>query len=167
MGRMQNVNVPSIGALKSGWKPYSSRMTRYSKVSFGRDDMLYARNARLHQNNADICPVGGGTYDDENNPVELDENKLQEFTEKYGCTDWYEWQLANWGTKWGDSDTTIREDSTKDDKRRVVITYRSPWSEPYKLLEHISYKYNLRLINRVRYEAEMYGMFINMSIINN
>ena len=96
------------------------------------------------------------TYDDENNPVELDENKLQEFTEKYGCTDWYEWQLANWGTKWGDGDTTIREDSTKNDKRRVVITYRSPWSEPYKLLEHISYKYNLRLINRVRYEAEMY-----------
>lgn len=79
--------------------------------------------------------------------------------EIYGHPTWYEWAIANWGTKWGDFDTQIERSSVyyeiKDDK--VVFPYDNEdkqdnneyirfhfdtaWSPPIKAFERISKMY--------------------------
>ena len=127
MGTMQNVNVPAVGALKSGWKPYSSRMTRYGKVSWGRDDMLYGRNARLHQNNADICPKGGGRYNDENNNwyAEGDGDNTVGNTAKF------------WG--WGDPRQILVEDNSSNEPL-MPNGISDPWGENYYFFNEAEYR---------------------------
>lgn len=45
---------------------------------------------------------------------------------KYGHKNWYDWNIANWGTKWGDSDTDIVMQS--DDM--VLFRFDTAWSPP-------------------------------------
>lgn len=45
---------------------------------------------------------------------------------KYGFRDWYDWQVVNWGTKWGDSDTCI----TARGDGWVIFRFDTPWGPP-------------------------------------
>lgn len=47
-----------------------------------------------------------GFYSDEDKMEEL-RKKGEENIAKYGHKDWYEWQYAVWGTKWGDCETHL------------------------------------------------------------
>lgn len=54
---------------------------------------------------------------------------------KHGYQDWYDWSVANWGTKWGDIDLEIHDN---------VITYKTAWSPVsetiiYKLAEYFDF----------------------------
>lgn len=60
---------------------------------------------------------------------------------KYGHSDWYEWCLANWGTKWdisGDDEVDI------DDGETVVnLWFDTAWSPPiafYQAMEALGFK---------------------------
>jgi hypothetical protein len=47
---------------------------------------------------------------------------------KYGHKDWYEWQYAIWGTKWGDSDTDIGNPlGFSDGSWEMLIHYVTAW----------------------------------------
>lgn len=51
----------------------------------------------------------------------------------YGCANWYDWRLANWGCKW-DADCygcefQVRE-TTGPDRVNVSIHFTTPWSPP-------------------------------------
>ena len=59
--------------------------------------------------------------------------KQQANLAKYGHKDWYDWCVANWGTKWGDCDTELLDDSNTID-----ITFQSAWSPPVDAIIHIS-----------------------------
>ncbi len=52
--------------------------------------------------------------------------------EKYGFSSWYDWKVANWGTKWdvGDSDgiNTVDENS-------ILVYFDSAWSPPTEFYE--------------------------------
>lgn len=58
------------------------------------------------------------------------------FMEQYGATDWYNWQVQNWGTKWDiGADGYVAEDNDAG----LTLTFDSAWSPPIgayeKLLE--------------------------------
>lgn len=77
--------------------------------------------------------VADGTWTQEQYDERVAENnQLREAQKaniaKYGHKDWYEWQYAEWGTKWGDCHTDIQEVIAKGDgTASVFITFDTPW----------------------------------------
>jgi hypothetical protein len=69
------------------------------------------------------------------------------YRKKFGATDWYEWQNANWGTKWNACDSMEFDN---------VIEFNTAWSTPFALLLTLSKKYPEVTIN-VRYADEDFG----------
>lgn len=53
---------------------------------------------------------------------------------KYGYENWYDWNVAHWGTKWADGETTmgIRSDGY------VSFSFETPWCSPEIGIEKIS-----------------------------
>lgn len=54
----------------------------------------------------------------------------KEYLKKYGCDNWYDWAIRNWGTKWGAYDITDWEGDT--------ITFFTAWSVPEPVYEELS-----------------------------
>lgn len=50
-----------------------------------------------------------------------------ELDEKYGASNWYDWAVKNWGTKW---DTHIDDYTVGDDGTTAVINFNTAWSPP-------------------------------------
>ena len=65
----------------------------------------------------------------------------------YGTYQPIDWQYLNWGTKWGDCDTTLISDTITKDSREVVFQFDSAWGEPFRLLNDIAIKFNLTIVN--------------------
>lgn len=63
-----------------------------------------------------------------------DEGLAQRFLEQYGATDWYNWQVNNWGTKWD-----IGADGYEAENNGVglVLTFDSAWSPPIGAYEKL------------------------------
>lgn len=49
--------------------------------------------------------------------------KQEENIAKFGHKDWYEWQYAVWGTKWGDCDTYLEPVTGTE----LLIYFQTPW----------------------------------------
>ncbi len=61
----------------------------------------------------------------------LKENRTQiNNIKEYGCKDWYEWSITNWGVKWDVSDSEIIE--------QVAFSFSSPWGIPDPFLSKLS-----------------------------
>lgn len=54
------------------------------------------------------------------------DKKKAEMVKKYGYESWYDWRVANWGTKWDLCDPTI----TRVDDNTVMINCQTAWSPP-------------------------------------
>lgn len=87
-----NVNI-------SGPKPDVLRLWQIIK----NDQTEEAKLTRLYPMPEELRESPSAFYGD---PVKQAEQLTIEVTmvEKYGQKDWYNWALANWGTKWGDYD---------------------------------------------------------------
>ena len=109
------------------------------------------------------------TYDDEGNYVALTDEYKKELINKYGVLNAIDWQYANWGTKWGDMDTTLSVDETHGKTRTVIFNFNSAWGQPWALLNDIANKYRLSIKNewQVEFEYDMetseYPMDINVA----
>ena len=84
---------------------------------------------------ADLDIVAGSLG--HNTPEQLElEAKEEANLAKYGYKNWYDWKIANWGTKWdvGGGDSYV-----EDIEGGVMLTFDSAWSPPIgayeKLLE--------------------------------
>lgn len=70
-----------------------------------------------------------------------DEEKAKYFQEKYGASDWYDWQTSNWGIKWGcrelyyENEEPIR--TNHDDLYDLNINYDTAWGPGDDALEDI------------------------------
>jgi hypothetical protein len=64
----------------------------------------------------------------------ISETESKELIAKYGANDWYDWCLANWGTKWNSYEV-----SYSDDKKKIV--FDTAWSCPLSVIEALSKKF--------------------------
>lgn len=62
------------------------------------------------------------------------QQKYEDNVAKYGYKDWYDWQYDNWGTKWGDCDTELVDDT----ETSLSFMFESAWGAPDKGIEAIS-----------------------------
>ena len=80
---------------------------------------------------------------------------------KYVYTDWYNWRLANWGTKWDlDFDTTqiSKIVPTTDGKQfKFEIGYSTAWSPALSFWQNLSEQYPIKVKNL--YAEEGVGYF--------
>jgi hypothetical protein len=80
----------------------------------------------------------------------------------YGATDWYNWCLSHWGTKWGDSDTRIEglddDDTIPNGQSILCLYYETAWSPASGLIAHVSKLYpSLAFYVVSTEEAELYA----------
>ena len=78
------------------------------------------------------------SYDERIEFVDLTEAEKNKLIEEHGATNWYDWNVLNYGTKWGDCETVLFE--SEDDK--LVFIFRSPWSHSGLLAQRISESFN-------------------------
>ena len=77
--------------------------------------------------------------------------------EKYGFKDWYEWSIANWGTKWNASSIQVVD----NDEYRVNIYFETAWSPPDGWYRMLFKKFpNLRFKARITEESDAYMGYI-------
>lgn len=57
---------------------------------------------------------------------EIYEKQQRAFAET-GYHNWWDWQLANWGVKWGDCDTYLELGEVEAGVKHVDIRYDTPW----------------------------------------
>ena len=67
--------------------------------------------------------------------------------QKYGFKDWYDWSIANWGTKWSDCETQLVYQVPTE----LVYAFDTAWGPPIELIEKLSAKYPT-LTFRIVYE---------------
>ena len=62
--------------------------------------------------------------------------QIDALIEKYGASDWYNWCVNNWGTKWdiGGDDFLIDEVDTNT----VRVSFDSAWAPPVNFYEHMA-----------------------------
>lgn len=62
-----------------------------------------------------------------------------DYVNKFGCTDWYEWACSNWGTKWNAYEQSKGESTTSENGDvSEVIFFQTAWSTPYKVILKLS-----------------------------
>lgn len=70
-------------------------------------------------------------------------------TQQYGYKNWYDWCVAEWGTKWDvGRDKGARSLSIKSDAKKVKIRFSSAWSPPIGFYE--------KMHDQLGYEIEAY-----------
>lgn len=64
-----------------------------------------------------------------------------DYFQRFGADNWYDWALANWGTKWGSYDTEMGEIEPLIDPTgyvKVRITFQTAWSCSIQIIRFLS-----------------------------
>jgi len=80
--------------------------------------------------------------------------------EKYGEKDWYEWSIANWGTKWNACHNDYDEDTPNE------IRFETAWSDIRKLICELSKQYPKNTFN-YDYSEEQIGIYTGSASFQN
>ena len=76
----------------------------------------------------------GNTWitDKDGNEIEIPESKLQEWKDKYGATNWYDFCCNKWGTKW-DVDAQIED----EDSEQITLRFETAWGPAEGICDYI------------------------------
>ena len=85
-----------------------------------------------------------GTVSPSNDPI-----RKAELTALYGAGDWWDWQIANWGVKWGDSEFRITEVTDNC----LSLYFQTPWGPPEPVFRYISRLWSAYVV--VTYSGEV------------
>lgn len=66
---------------------------------------------------------------------DVPQETLSEWTQKFGATNWYDWSIQNWGTKWDAKGEMTVEDG------ECYCWFDTAWSPPTQWLETVSAKF--------------------------
>jgi hypothetical protein len=77
----------------------------------------------------------------------LTQKLADEYRKKFGHSDWYNWQIENWGTKWN---------AYEQVKVENVIEFQTAWSTPFALLVNLSLMFP-EVTFEVRFADEDFG----------
>ena len=86
----------------------------------------------------DLLDTTAGSFGDSEKQAEL-EAREQANLAKYGFRNWYDWCVANWGTKWDLCEVTV----TRDSDNHVTLGFDTAWSPPieaYAKLEELGFE---------------------------
>ena len=99
----------------------------------------------------------GDISDDDPNKEQKESN-----LEEYGATDWYDWSINNWGTKWADCETELWDEFINSDGelKTSMYTFESAWGPPQEGIQHISKSFKPLLFD-LRYQ-EPGMMFLSL-----
>jgi hypothetical protein len=87
----------------------------------------------------------------ENDNPELNEQLVK----KHGFSNWYDWCIANWGTKWGAYDVGewFHEGTCDGETATATITFTTAWEPPSNFLKRASVKFPALFFN-IEFEIE-------------
>lgn len=69
--------------------------------------------------------------------VAVTEEELNDLSRKFGSTNWYNWNIENWGTKWDLNDGVTCE----IDSERIACNFDTAWSPPVEWAINVSKKF--------------------------
>ena len=61
----------------------------------------------------------------------------EELRKKYGVTNWFDWSLQNWGTKWDTGEEDDLEIEPYGDTLSVQCSFETAWSPPDAIYEYM------------------------------
>lgn len=81
-----------------------------------------------------------------------------ELIKEFGCDNWYDWSLENWGTKWNAYDQEIISPNS--------FSFFTAWGSPNKIIETLSLNYP-SLIFRIDFADEDFGYNVGSYTLQN
>lgn len=91
--------------------------------------------AEFHPCPQELLNTVAGSHGDPGKQAEL-EKQEQANRESYGYANWYDWCVANWGTKW-DVNTNGDTAEVEDGELAVEVWFDTAWSPPIGFYEHM------------------------------
>ena len=64
---------------------------------------------------------------------------------KYGHVDWYDWSVANWGTKWDVHSEHSSQTSVAKCGHTVTLKFNSAWSPPINFYSHMESEHGFKI----------------------
>lgn len=84
-----------------------------------------------------LCETMSGFHGDTEEQKKL-EDQEQSNLEQFGHKNWYDWNIANWGTKW---DVDVDIDDASSINEQVIFSFESAWSPPQRAIATLSAKF--------------------------
>ena len=117
-------------------------------VTFAHDDynelqkVVAAFNKGQLFNTFVPCPeelhITAGTVGPKDSPEQMElEARAAANLEKYGFANWYDWNVANWGTKWDSSGEGFDSVGLTEGDTEVTLTFDTAWSPPIAFFERM------------------------------
>jgi Ferredoxin-like domain in Api92-like protein len=98
----------------------------------------------------------------------ITQEESDELIRKHGFNNWYDWKLANWGTKWGAYDAGEWVVSLIDQtKSGAEISYNTAWSPATAFLINVSKEYPDVIFKHIFSDEEGGASFVGTETIEN
>lgn len=77
-----------------------------------------------------------GSYGDPEQQARLEQQERDNVAQ-FGHKNWYDWCVANWGTKWDVTQDAGGDAEMSDDQLEVRLSFDSAWSPPIAFYQHM------------------------------
>ena len=99
--------------------------------AYNRDGLF----AEFHPCPQELLDTVAGSHGDADKQAELEKQEKANI-ERHGHANWYDWCVANWGTKW-DVNTNGDTAEVEDGELAVEIWFDTAWSPPIGFYQHM------------------------------
>ncbi len=108
--------------------------------------------SKINPTPTQLTETTAGFHGDPEKQKEL-EKQEQSNLEQFGHKNWYDWNIANWGTKW---DVDAEVDDVSSINEQIIFSFESAWAPPQRAISAIAEKFN-KLTIRHSYLEEGVG----------